>query len=176
MIDNLPLFNAIDTASEKVLREVFKSICKEVPEARIEAVKQLLVENTTSDNDEESNSNNDSENPSISKTNTSNTKMVVPRYAVCQNCEMDFETAKNSSTACRYHPQRSEPTEEMYVDVYEGDDFEIDSEEMREDFPERFEFPCCSATLKDNPHGCEVGLHVDASAQRDKTAKRARFH
>ncbi|KAJ6013541.1 hypothetical protein N7540_008132 [Penicillium herquei] len=166
MIDNSPLFTAIDSAPEKVLRALCKSMCKDVPEARMQAEKQLLVEKITtlSDNDDESGS----EKPSISKANNSNMKSVVPRYAFCQNCEKDFETDKNSSTACRYHP------EEMYVDVYE-EDFEIDSEEMREDHPEHFEFLCCGDTLKDNPHGCKVGSHVDASAQNNKTAKRARL-
>ncbi|KAJ5633928.1 hypothetical protein N7528_001770 [Penicillium herquei] len=176
MIDNLPLLHAIDTVPEKILREVFKSICTELPEARDQAAKQLLVENTTSENDEESDSNIDSEKPSTSKTNASKPKMVVPRYAVCQNCEKDFETDKNSSTACRYHPRRSEPTDELYGDTYGEERYGIDSEDMRQEYPDYFEFPCCGATLEDNSHGCEVGLHVDASAQRDKTAKRVRFH
>lgn len=53
----------------------------------------------------------------------------------------------------------------MYVDNY--DEFEVDNDEMREDFPEHFEFQCCNDTLKDNPKGCVVGFHIDVNGSNE---------
>ncbi|KAJ5729098.1 uncharacterized protein N7483_003606 [Penicillium malachiteum] len=186
MIDDFTLFNAIDIVPEKVLLEKITILSDNDENFDDSDAENYSHDETWKDEayafeerySDESDLEDDSEKPSISETNTSNTKMAVPHYALCQNCEKEFETDKNSSTACRYHPRRSEPTDEMYVDTWGAEqyEFEIDSEAMREDFPENFEFTCCSATLKDNPHGCGVGLHIDGSAQRDKTAKRARLN
>lgn len=54
----------------------------------------------------------------------------------------------------------------MYVDNY--DEFEVDTEEMRGDFPEHFEFQCCNDTLKDNPDGCVISFHVEVIKGSDK--------
>ncbi|KAJ5727901.1 hypothetical protein N7493_005721 [Penicillium malachiteum] len=72
MIDSLLLSTAIDTAPEKALREILKSICKDVPEARMHADKHLLVEKTTSFQSEKNNE-------SASKADASKIKSKVPR-------------------------------------------------------------------------------------------------
>ncbi|KAJ5717244.1 hypothetical protein N7488_002890, partial [Penicillium malachiteum] len=143
MIDNLLLSTAIDTAPSKALRKIFKSICKDVPEARMHADKHLLLEKN---------------NESASKTDASTIKPKVPRYVVCQNCHKDFGTDGNSSTACRYHPERFH--EDIKIDKWDLDDSGV----YREDLPDYFEFPCCKETLEANPHGCKYDWYVEGAA------------
>ncbi|KAJ5729097.1 uncharacterized protein N7483_003605 [Penicillium malachiteum] len=178
MIDNLPLLTAVDTVPEKVFREVFKSICKDVPEARMQADKHLLVEKITSLQSEHCSS----KDGSPSNADASKIKYKVPRYMFCQNCSKDFATNENSSTACRYHPGKrtsnftfiyymdtaeyldsaepSQPSEKFHEEI-EIDDHPYGSDSYREDMPEYFEFPCCKNTLDIDPHGCKYDWHVE---------------
>ncbi|KAJ5633927.1 hypothetical protein N7528_001769 [Penicillium herquei] len=167
MVEISALDLAIKTVSDKVLREVFQSICKDVPEANAQAAKYLLAEKTTKVQTGE-------DEPS------SKTKVIAPRYVFCQNCEEEFATDQNSSTACRYHPvpsQRSEKFgEEIDLDEYDTDDSDV----YREDVPEYFEFPCCKKTLDVDPHGCKYDWHVEGTAgtqgKSGRVAKKARVY
>ncbi|KAJ5729096.1 uncharacterized protein N7483_003604 [Penicillium malachiteum] len=102
MAKNSALNLAIDIVSDEVLREVFKSICKDVPEAKVQAEKYLLAKNPPKAPEVQSGSHNQDE-------SSSKTKVIAPRYAVCQNCGEDFATNENSSTACQYHPGLEDP-------------------------------------------------------------------
>ncbi|KAJ5799625.1 uncharacterized protein N7518_001693 [Penicillium psychrosexuale] len=126
------LGRAINNASEQTLRAVFKFICAKNDEARKEAESRLVA--IVSDTEESS----------------GNNKRPVPRYASCVNCKKEFDVTSNTEENCRYHPRGDEPTgEDLYVDNY--DEFEVDTDEMREEFPECFTFACCDGNLKDNP-------------------------
>lgn len=100
-----PLDSAIDTVSEKTLREVFKSICASCPDAKHEAGKQLLVAETDVKKRKKSSSvaapAPDSEAPS----ETPKEKKQVPRYAFCENCKGQFDVSTNTKTSCQYHPR-----------------------------------------------------------------------
>ncbi|KAJ6013543.1 hypothetical protein N7540_008134 [Penicillium herquei] len=161
----------IDTVSNEVLRGVFKSICKDVPEANVQAAKYLLVEKTTKVPEVQSGSHNEDE-------SSSKTKVIAPRYSVCQNCEEEFATDENSSTACRYHPEPSQASETLWEDIEIDECHPYDSDGYREDIPEYFEFPCCHDSLRDNPQGCKLDWHVERTAETQvkggRAAKKAR--
>ncbi|KAJ5158582.1 uncharacterized protein N7500_008233 [Penicillium coprophilum] len=136
------LDRAINDASDETLRVVLKSICAKNAEARKEAEIQLLVMAPDS------------------KENSASNKRLVARYASCVNCEKEFDVTTNTEKACRYHPKKNEPTgEDLYVDNW--DEFDVDTDEMREEFPECFTFGCCDGNLRDNPHGCVTDFHQE---------------
>ncbi|KAJ6180680.1 hypothetical protein N7519_011141 [Penicillium mononematosum] len=119
VLEATTLGRAINDASDKTLRTVLKSICAKNDQARKEAESQLLVTDTDTDTEESS----------------GNNKRQVPHYAFCVNCEKEFDVTTDTKETCRYHPEPSEPTgEDLYVDNYA--EFEVDTDEMREDFPE----------------------------------------
>ncbi|CAI7635750.1 unnamed protein product [Penicillium glandicola] len=141
---------AINDLSHQTLRAVLKSICAKNDEARKEAESQLLVITTNT------------------KESPDNNKQPVPRYAFCTNCEKDFDVTTNGEESCRYHPgattqkwtsrfRQSEPSEDLYVDNDWPES--VDTDEMRERYPECFIFECCEGNLEDNPDGCEFGFH-----------------
>ncbi|KAK0645338.1 hypothetical protein DIS24_g7988 [Lasiodiplodia hormozganensis] len=85
------------------------------------------------------------------------------RYEMCEQCHKEFDTTKNSSDACVWH------SGDLEVDVYgdfwadHDEDYhgEIDTEEMREEFPDGFIWEgCCEQ--RGSAKGCEVSEHVAA--------------
>jgi hypothetical protein len=86
VLEATTLGRAINDASDQRLRVVLKSICAKNDQARKEAESHFLVMAT--DTEESSDSN----------------KRAVPRYAVCVNCEKEFDVTTNTEKACRYHP------------------------------------------------------------------------
>ncbi|KAJ5382772.1 hypothetical protein N7517_000683 [Penicillium concentricum] len=136
------LDRAINDTSDQTVRAVLKSICAKNDEARKEAEHQLLAMTTDS------------------KANSDSNKRLVSRYAFCVNCEKEFDVTTNTEKTCRYHPNKNEPTgDELYEDNW--DEFDVDTDEMREDFPECFTFSCCDGNLRDNPHGCVIDFHQE---------------
>ncbi|KAL2809133.1 hypothetical protein BJX63DRAFT_371494 [Aspergillus granulosus] len=170
-----PLNLAIDTVSEATLRDVFKSLCKASHEARRLATERLLVDESQKREAPESEAGDpegeaEEQEPPTTPAPVS-LKRPISRYATCQNCEKEFDVTTNTSKSCTYHPEDSEPTEEMYVDVYD-DEFDVDTPEMRKDFPDRFEYQCCGSTIEKNPDGCETDWH---RAVPEVVLKRPRF-
>ncbi|KAL3442969.1 hypothetical protein BJX65DRAFT_312271 [Aspergillus insuetus] len=203
-----PLDIAIDTVSESRLRNLFKSLCEMSSETRRLATERLLVDTsetgkeTGADGEKEDNRDgNGAEKKDVPQADstpaTQNLKRPVSRYSTCENCETEFDVTTNSSQSCIYHPEDAEPTEEMYEDIYEGDElFEIDSPEMRRDFPDLpeepdqeleadnihevdtpemrkefthlFIFECCGGNLAENPDGCVSGWHAIDGATEER--------
>ncbi|KAL2846149.1 hypothetical protein BJY01DRAFT_213508 [Aspergillus pseudoustus] len=187
-----PLNVAIDTISDQKIRDVFKLLCEISPETRRLATERLLIdksqkrvvsesgsgsESESGEEDDAEDKNHEDHDPpsSVTAAAPSHLKRQISRYARCENCGKEFDVTTNTSKSCTYHPKDCEPTEEMYVDMYDGDDFEVDSPEMREDFPEHFMFWCCQSTLKDNPEGCKIGWHV-AVTESPKKKKRSTWY
>ncbi|KAJ5827107.1 hypothetical protein N7447_003870 [Penicillium robsamsonii] len=168
----LILDRAINDASAQTLRVVLKSICAKNDEARKDAENQLLAMTHRYQGELRGN------------------KRLFPRYALCINCKKEFDVTTNTEKACRYHPsmtarprssmrnkliyKENEPTgEDLYVDIW--DEFDVDTDEMREDFPECFTFSCCDGNLRDNPHGCVIDCHQEQYPD-GKPSKRPRAH
>ncbi|KAJ5950843.1 uncharacterized protein N7479_009256 [Penicillium vulpinum] len=140
-IDATILDRAINDASDQTVRAVLKSICAKSDEARKEAENQLLVSATETESSDKN-------------------KRRVPRYAFCVNCEKEFDVTTKTEKNCRYHPEQSEPTgEALFVDNW--DECDVDTDEMRENFPECFTFECCEGNLRDNPDGCVTDFHQE---------------
>ncbi|KAF3398240.1 hypothetical protein F1880_005989 [Penicillium rolfsii] len=148
------LDHTIDALSEVKLRQVFKTVCKNSPEARKQAEKLLLASEYTQGD------------------KGSSAKQLVPRFAFCENCEQEFDVTTNSSTSCRYHTMEDEPDECLYEDN-PTNIWDPDSEEAREEFPEFFTFKCCGRTREANQPGCTVDWHKEMMSE-DKPAKRIR--
>lgn len=109
-IEMTPLDLAIDTVSDKTLRAVFKSICEKHAEAREDAMKQLLVDDTEAQKVPSDDENPDSESKGQGQGQTrevsaksSAKKRPVPRFAYCQNCEKEFDVTQNTATSCVFH-------------------------------------------------------------------------
>ncbi|KAJ5957196.1 hypothetical protein N7501_011475 [Penicillium viridicatum] len=99
-------------------------------------------------------------------------KRAVPRHAFCVNCEKEFDVTTNMEKSCRYHQEEDEPTgKDLFVDNW--DEFEVDTDEMRKDFPHCFTFMCCNENLEDNPHGCVTDFHREQDPE-EKPPKRSR--
>lgn len=95
------LGRAIDEASNETVRAVLKSTCAKSDEARKEAESRLVAV-TTDAKDE----------PEAAKT-------PVPRYAVCVNCEKEFDVTTNTKKSCRYHPSTlTQKEQKTYFRVY----------------------------------------------------------
>ncbi|CAI7637851.1 unnamed protein product [Penicillium crustosum] len=148
------LGRAINNASDQRLRVVLKSICAKNDQARKEAESQFLV--LAADTKESPDSN----------------KRAISRYASCINCEKEFDATTNTEKSCRYNPEKNEPTgEDLFVDNW--DEFEVDTDEMRKDFPHCFTFMCCNENLEENPHGCVTDFHREQHPE-EKPSKRSR--
>ncbi|KAJ5780614.1 hypothetical protein N7457_005774 [Penicillium paradoxum] len=88
-------------------------------------------------------------------------------------------TPTDSEGACQHCIQRGqyheecEPTgEALWVDN-DGDLYDVDTDEMRRDFPECFTFECCDGNLRDTPHGCVTDFHQERPVDNNPS-KRAR--
>ncbi|KAJ5493966.1 hypothetical protein N7463_010053 [Penicillium fimorum] len=67
-----------------------------------------------------------------------------------------FDVTKNSATSCRYHVDPDMVDEEFFKDeIIAGID--VDNEEYREAWPEKFFYTCCGRDLVEEV--CQVGWH-----------------
>lgn len=121
-------------------------------------------------------------------------KRMRTRYAMCENCDEEFDVAYNSMGDCSWHEGkivkdlmksatsaslRSANREVESLDVdYDGDIWAdhderchgpMDTEENRSQFPEGFIYECCNGD--GSAEGCKTGRHVE----RDKGSKRSRY-
>ncbi|KAJ5287744.1 hypothetical protein N7478_003430 [Penicillium angulare] len=167
--NNLPLLNeAIDESSEEVLASMLKEICQKYPSITEFVQSRLLVcedevarpgtSATPTSVHEGGNSSNDEGEDTTSAT-ASRSGKLKKRYARCENCEEEFDVTGNTVTSCSYHPSESEPNYEEFLDHDEDCHGIIDSDEMREDYPEKFYFVCCDRRY--NEKGCVIDWHLE---------------
>ncbi|KAL8803940.1 MAG: hypothetical protein Q9200_006025 [Gallowayella weberi] len=183
---------AIDTAQPERLRQALSKICAESAVAAQLAQDILLVpirrsispsaeqrdkndDNETDESESESVSDSGSKQEALEAEAASNValglKRMRPRYAMCSNCEEEFDVTENQSGGCIYHPG------EMEVDWDGGfwDDHDenchgpIDDEDRRIEYPEGFIYDCCDR--KGDSEGCETTRHIEKIP-----AKRMRRH
>ncbi|KAK5951263.1 hypothetical protein OHC33_007681 [Knufia fluminis] len=82
--------------------------------------------------------------------------------ARCANCgELLTGSDANEAGECTYHDGELEPNYDAFPDHDEEIHGRIDCEEMRVEFPDRFNWDCCDGTSKVD--GCKKGRHVDWS-------------
>ena len=80
---------------------------------------------------------------------------------------MEFDTGYRD--IANDHSGETEPDYDMFVDHDEDCHGVIDSEEMREDFPENFKYTCCGQD--GTSEGCRKGRHIEEKVMY----KRARY-
>ncbi|GFF32561.1 hypothetical protein IFM58399_03253 [Aspergillus lentulus] len=98
---------------------------------------------------------------------------VRPRYAVCANCEVEYDVTKNSRGSCCFHPEEAVQDEEYWSRIDLWEDEEIDNEEHREDHPEGFIYRCCGKYY--GKEGCKVGWHEEEARDRKRKKIRSAF-
>ncbi|KAF7176018.1 hypothetical protein CNMCM7691_001193 [Aspergillus felis] len=91
---------------------------------------------------------------------------VRPRYAVCANCEVEYDVTKNSKESCRFHPEEAVEDEKYWEDIDLWSDDEIDTQENREDHPEGFVYGCCGRHYGEKE--CKVGWHEEEAGGRKR--------
>ncbi|KAK2810909.1 hypothetical protein FQN50_002500 [Emmonsiellopsis sp. PD_5] len=147
---------AIDDLSELRLRNLMKGLCRKFPELG----KRVGIELLTTEEAIQRHAESQSE-------KSADLKRPRPRYVICDNCDEEFDVLDNPRECCRYHPKPSEPNYDFFEDHDEDCHGIIDSEGMREEFPEGFIHPCCNRTGEEEP--CEVDRHVERPAKRTRT-------
>ncbi|KAK7535850.1 uncharacterized protein J3D65DRAFT_626472 [Phyllosticta citribraziliensis] len=144
------LTRAINTADLERLQTVLINICQESEVSKALVSKQLLTE--TSDSDESTTKNQKESAPPRGKKR--------PRYAVCSLCREEFDVTQNSKTACKYHDEELEPTDDdFWADHDEDCHGPIDDEENKVNFPEGFVWSCCEGQA--DSEGCKTGWHEE---------------
>ncbi|KAJ5217200.1 hypothetical protein N7468_010208 [Penicillium chermesinum] len=111
---------------------------------------------TTSGEDEENKG-------EVSKTDrppseTARPKRLRTRYALCQNCNEEFDVSENTQQSCRFHPEESVPDyDDFFADHDENCHGTIDCEETRKEYPEGFIYGCCDRNGEEEP--CMTDWH-----------------
>ncbi|KAG8626355.1 hypothetical protein KVT40_005300 [Elsinoe batatas] len=137
--------HAIRAADKDRLRAVLLAVVK-LPEAKAFVERQLLVPTSPGDN---------------------NTASKRKRYEHCVNCKEEFDVNFNDEVACRWHDGELEVDwdGDFWADHDEDCHGTIDTEDMREEYPEGFTWSCC-----DEPggsEGCQVGEHEGGREVRE---------
>lgn len=112
------LTGTITRASKEVLAAMAIGLCQKDPSAS-EFMKNWLFVNeaevpqtgTINSGNEASEDGNDQNNPQppfkndiTSLLNGNGPKRLRTRYAVCYNCEIEYDVSQNTRTSCSYHP------------------------------------------------------------------------
>ncbi|KAK3935500.1 hypothetical protein QBC46DRAFT_358212 [Diplogelasinospora grovesii] len=79
--------------------------------------------------------------------------------AICVQCGDSFDENDNEKKECRYHSGVMEPDydADIWADHDEDCHGTIDSDEMREEYPEGFTWTCCEKI--GTKRGCKLGFH-----------------
>ncbi|CAL5871770.1 uncharacterized protein PFLUO_LOCUS6023 [Penicillium psychrofluorescens] len=161
---------AIERASKEVLAATIKAIYRDIPSAKDALMGKLFVsedcvpnvpeqgdsitDGSKDDSDEKSKG--ESESTPAAQT-TKGTKRLRTRYATCKNCHKEFDVTSNTSKSCFYHSDCDEPDDEAFADHDENCHGIIDTDEMRQEFPENFIYQCCDRNGAEEP--CENDWH-----------------
>ncbi|KAF8310306.1 hypothetical protein DL93DRAFT_2084704 [Clavulina sp. PMI_390] len=104
-----------------------------------------------------------------------NKRRLVPRWATCINCELEFDVSDNDDdTACEYHRGHIDVdwSSGTWADWDEDCHGPMDTEENQDEYPDGFKWTCCDTTKGSmycgydratgeefERDGCRVGRH-----------------
>ncbi|KAI4867798.1 hypothetical protein F4820DRAFT_445621 [Hypoxylon rubiginosum] len=112
----------------------------------------------------------DSQVPTKSNTSGTNTRKrkATEEVHICVQCQQPFYKDENNAQACKFHNGDLEVDDEddFWADHDENCHGEIDTEGMREEFPDGFAWDCCGK--KGNTTGCVQGPHMATGASRGR--------
>lgn len=109
--------SAIERASKELLESTIKAIYRDIPSAKDALIKKLFISEDhvpeltdsathgTDKDDSDEDSKEDSKGTPAAQT-TTGSKRLRTRYAVCINCDKEYDVADNTSKSCLYHPGR----------------------------------------------------------------------
>ncbi|KAF2873489.1 hypothetical protein BDV95DRAFT_540627 [Massariosphaeria phaeospora] len=164
------LIEAIDSANEQRLRITLEKLCATIPEALRVASEELLATPTATQPSTEGGSSAnaitlDQDEDNAQNSNSGNLKrkraeLGTRRYAVCQDCETEFDITKNGPTSCRFHLEMLVKNDDapIWFDVRRRGWGNMDNEEGQARFPSGFYWECCEKPIK-HP-GCEITAHT----------------
>ncbi|KAJ3519798.1 hypothetical protein NMY22_g13037 [Coprinellus aureogranulatus] len=85
-------------------------------------------------------------------------KRVVPRWAVCVNCDAEYEVnMAQDEDECVFHPGELEVAEDGFADWDEVCHGPMDTPENQKEYPNEFEWTCCDK--RGDAKGCVRGMH-----------------
>ncbi|KAF7128526.1 hypothetical protein CNMCM5793_003314 [Aspergillus hiratsukae] len=186
---------ALDAAPAWLLNKILRDVCIRVPAARplvshslLVTEDQVAIKGDDSDSDSESDTHSESDADNGSESETSKHKrepangileVIEPkvpapverkrlrrRYALCFNCEEEYDVTLNDEVSCLYHPELPEPDEDAWADHDEYVHGDINTKEMREEYPDGFYYPCCDREYGEE--GCEVDWHEEDTSGRKR--------
>ncbi|OJD11156.1 hypothetical protein AJ78_08018 [Emergomyces pasteurianus Ep9510] len=173
------LERAIRTASKELLQNLMVDLCNESRDVYKKLTPQLLTtrdeiekhqlstdtDETEIDSEGGDNAHAEEEAKSLNAASSIKNKLRL-RYAICSNCDEEFDILNNSKESCCYHPEESVPDYDFFVDHDEEIHGIIDSDETREEFPEGFNYECCGRRGDENP--CTVDRHRERPSKKRK--------
>ncbi|TLS29255.1 hypothetical protein PpBr36_00025, partial [Pyricularia pennisetigena] len=93
----------------------------------------------------------------------------------CARCGQIFLRSQDREDACVYHEGDVEPDYDGFwedlEDFDEENDGPIDTDEMRQRFPQGFFWDCCGKKLSDQGSGCRTGYHMVRSGGSMKRSR-----
>ncbi|KAJ5090203.1 hypothetical protein N7532_008887 [Penicillium argentinense] len=109
------VFEALPSAPKEILEQALQKVWVTHPSARSLIKSYFLVTESevainnvawelVSASDEASGLDNDKEVGTTDSAKQTNGDQLRPRFALCVNCERDFDVTRNTSTSCKYHP------------------------------------------------------------------------
>ncbi|PVH96153.1 hypothetical protein DM02DRAFT_599716 [Periconia macrospinosa] len=156
--DRALLSSAIETATPSRLRKAFQEICDKSPEAFNLACSALLTKPGTA--------------AAAEGSNAASAGDKRKRFEICIQCEKEYNVETNDEKSCVWHSGE--------LDVDDDDDFWadhdedihgiIDSDELREQYPEGYTWSCCGER-GGTSEGCERGPHESEPGMIAKSSR-----
>ncbi|RHZ65982.1 uncharacterized protein CDV56_109054 [Aspergillus thermomutatus] len=190
--DFIAQFNkALNAASSSRLRHIIRDLCRLLPPAisivsdtLLVTEDQVAVERDDADSNSDSESDFDSD--AASETSAGEPepadgilevrappvpvaaarKRLRPRYAVCVQCEAEYDVTLNDRESCYYHPAPPEPDDDAWAEHDEYMRGDVNTEEMRQEYPDKFYYPCCDREYGEE--GCKVDWHEEDTSGRKR--------
>ncbi|KAF2111595.1 hypothetical protein BDV96DRAFT_623661 [Lophiotrema nucula] len=168
------LYEAIDTTSVDRLREFVRELCASSETGRKHFSDRLLLSEPIADNapmaEDKENEPTEGGASTSQKRKRTEEYTVQQRYEMCTQCETEYDVSTNSSTSCVWHDGYTEPDYDgdFWADPDEDCHGTIDTDDMREEFPEGFVWNCCDA--EGDARGCQTGEHRPRKVKKVRTS------
>ncbi|KAI0181839.1 hypothetical protein GGR52DRAFT_526508 [Hypoxylon sp. FL1284] len=148
-------------APDNVLRAVLMALCAD-PDTNLKATAYLEKITSKANSDV-------SESPDASESKPRKRK-ATEDVRICTQCQEPFYDDENNAQACQFHDGNLEVDDEgdFWADHDENCHGVIDTEGMREDYPEGFIWDCCGED--GTTDGCARGYHTTAGTHKGRYA------
>ncbi|KAI1761370.1 hypothetical protein GGR53DRAFT_469369 [Hypoxylon sp. FL1150] len=151
--------DALVKAPENVVRAILIALCSD---ADINRKANGYLKKITSKTASEASKSSDA-----TETNARKRKASVD-VSICVQCQQPFYKDENNAQACKFHNGNLEVNDDddFWADHDENVHGEIDTEWMREEFPDGFTWDCCGKS--GDTTGCVLGQHAATGARKGR--------